>query len=67
MKYVFKVEGLMCEKCVARLTNVLTADDAVQTAMVSLADNTATVEAACTADTVKEMIEDAGFDAELAQ
>lgn len=65
MKYVFKVDGLMCEKCVARLTNVLTAEAAVQSAVVSLADKTATVEAECAADAIKEMIEDAGFDAEI--
>ncbi len=67
MKYVFNVEGLMCEKCVARLTNVLTAEDAVRSADVSLADKTATVEAECNADTVRTIIEDAGFDASLAQ
>lgn len=62
MKYVFQVEGLMCEKCVTRLQNVLNAEDAVQSAVVSLADKTATVEADCDEESVKTMIEDAGFD-----
>ncbi len=67
MKYVFNVEGLMCEKCVARLTNVLQANDNVQQAMVSLAEKTATVETDCDAESVKTLIEDAGFDATLAE
>lgn len=62
MKYEFKVEGLMCEKCVARLQNVLTADENISEAVVSLENKTATVEAACGADAVKTLIEDAGFD-----
>lgn len=67
MKYVFKVEGLMCEKCVARLTNVLTADETVQDAVVSLAENTAVVTTDADADSIKNLIEDAGFDAALAE
>lgn len=67
MKYVFNVEGLMCEKCVARLTNVLTADENVSGAVVSLADKTASVDAVCDADSVKALIEDAGFDAVLTE
>lgn len=67
MKYVFSVDGLMCEKCVARLTNVLTAEDGVASALVSLADKTATVEADLSEEEVKNLIEDAGFDASLIQ
>ncbi|MBE6811862.1 MAG: heavy-metal-associated domain-containing protein [Ruminococcaceae bacterium] len=67
MKYVFHVDGLMCEKCVARLTNVLTTEDGIVSATVSLADKTATVETDAQADIVKTIIEDAGFDARLAQ
>ena len=65
MKYVLKVEGMMCEKCAARLTNVLTAQDTVKEAVVSLADKTAVVETESPAETVKAWIEEAGFDAEL--
>ena len=67
MKYVFNVEGLMCEKCVARLTNVLTAEDGIAEAVVSLAEKTATVETTLAAEAVKTVIEDAGFDTALAE
>ncbi len=63
MKETIKIDGMMCEHCVKRVTNALTAVAGVKSAAVSLENGSAEVEfdgdlhAA-----LKAAIEDAGYD-----
>ena len=61
-----KVDGMSCGGCVKSVTGVLTALDGVARAEVSLEQKQAVVEfdaGKLTRDQLKDVIEDAGFDA----
>ena len=61
-----KVDGMSCGGCVKSVTGVLTALDGVARAEVSLEQKQAVVEfdaAKVTRDQLKDVIEEAGFDA----
>ena len=61
-----KVDGMSCGGCVKSVTGVLTALDGVAKAEVSLEQKQAVVEfdaGKLTRDQLKDVIEDAGFDA----
>lgn len=61
-----KVEGMHCEGCTQRVTNVLERLNGVQTADVELENETARVEHTPTApsvDEMKEAVEKAGYTA----
>ena len=61
-----KVDGMSCGGCVKSVTGVLTAQDGVAKAEVSLEQKQAVVEfdaAKVTRDQLKAVIEDAGFEA----
>ena len=60
------VEGMHCEKCVARVTEALEGVDGVTTVAVSLEDNAATVEGhGFNADALVAAVEGVGFTASL--
>lgn len=60
------IEGMHCEGCSKRLERVLNGIDGVESASVSLEQKLATIEYSeekVTIDTIKEAINDAGFEA----
>ena len=62
-----KIKGMHCEGCSTRLTKVLNNQDGVEDAKVSLKDAKADVqydENKIGLDEIKEVIQDAGFEAE---
>jgi len=60
------VEGMHCEKCVARVTEALEGVDGVTTVAVSLEDNAATVEGhGFNADALVAAVEGVGFTASI--
>ena len=63
MKKIIKVEGMMCEHCVAHVKKALEAVEGVTAVDVDLKAGTATVEAADGTDCkkFKAAIEDAGY------
>ncbi|MGE5490702.1 MAG: heavy-metal-associated domain-containing protein [Actinomycetota bacterium] len=64
---IIKVGGMSCQGCVKNVTGVLTAQDGVASAEVSLEAGEAKVAfdpAKVNRDALKGAIEDAGFDAE---
>ena len=65
MKKTFKLKGLDCANCAAKLENEIQKIDGVENAKVSLADKKAIIksnENECTLEKIKESIEDAGFE-----
>lgn len=65
MEKIVKIEGMMCDNCVARVKKALEGLDGVQSADVSLADKQAVVtydEAAVSVDDLYEAVEATGFD-----
>ena len=66
-KIVLEIKGMHCEGCSTRLTKVLNNQDGVEDAKVSLKDAKADVqydENQIGLDEIKEVIQDAGFEAE---
>ena len=64
-KIVLKIEGMHCEGCVKRLTNVLSDLDGVNSVKVSLENKNAEVEYdenKLELDDIKQGVADAGFD-----
>lgn len=65
MEKIVKIEGMMCDNCVARVKKALEGLNGVQSADVSLADKQAVVtfdEAAVSVDDLYEAVEATGFD-----
>lgn len=65
-KIVLGIEGMHCEGCVKRLTNVLSELDGVSNVKVSLENKNAEVEYdedKLELDDIKQGVSDAGFDA----
>ena len=61
------VQGMHCEKCVARVTQALEGVEGVTGADVSLEDNAATVEGhGYDADALVAAVQEAGFEASIA-
>ena len=62
------VEGMHCEKCVARVTEALEGADGVTAATVTLEDNAAIVEGhGFDTDELIAAVQNAGFEAKVAQ
>ena len=63
-KATIKIEGMMCQHCVNRVTSVLNAISGVTSVAVSLENGTAAVATDGTVEikALKEAVEDAGFD-----
>lgn len=62
MKKVISIEGMSCEHCVKSVTGALEAIEGVNNVVVSLDDNTATVETDVDNEILKNAIEDEGYD-----
>ncbi|MCR4944495.1 MAG: heavy-metal-associated domain-containing protein [Clostridium sp.] len=62
MKKVISIEGMSCENCVRHVTEALEAIEGVSSVVVSLDDNTATVETEVDNEILKNAIEDEGYD-----
>ena len=62
MKKVISIEGMSCENCVRHVTEALEALEGVSSVVVSLDDNTATVETEVDNEILKNAIEDEGYD-----
>ncbi len=60
--YVIHVEGMMCPRCVAHVTEALNAVKGVQSVSVSLDEKTATVTATATLDSLNAAITKAGYE-----
>ncbi|SCV73577.1 BQ2448_7503 [Microbotryum intermedium] len=69
VKSTFVVSGMTCASCVNGLQSALSQDPRIKSKQVTLLPNRAIVshETSLLVDQVKEMIEDAGFDAELVE
>ena len=63
MKYLLKIEGMMCGHCTARVEKALGETRGVLSVAVSLEDKSATVEAKdkLKPDTLKKAVEAAGY------
>ena len=60
--YVIHVEGMMCQRCVAHVTEALNAVKGVKSVTVSLEEKTATVTATAALDTLTAAITKAGYE-----
>ena len=60
--YTIHVEGMMCPRCVAHVTEALNAVKGVQSVSVSLEEKTATVTATASLDTLTAAITKAGYE-----
>ena len=60
------VEGMHCEKCVARVKDALEAVDGVAKAQVSLEENSAQVQGSASAEALVAAVEGVGFSASVA-
>ena len=63
MKITMKIQGMMCPHCEARVRDVLSALDCVESAEVSHVNGTAVVtpKGGCTAELLTKTVEDAGY------
>ena len=62
MKKVLSIEGMSCEHCVAHVKEALEALDGVENVIVSLDENSATVETEVDNEVLKSAIEEEGYD-----
>ena len=62
MKKVLLIEGMSCEHCVAHVKEALEAIDGVENVVVSLDENSATVETEVSDEALKSAIEEEGYD-----
>lgn len=60
--YTIKIEGMHCEKCVARVTEALGALRCAKNVEVDLEGKCAKVSTAASAEKVKTAVEDLGFE-----
>ena len=63
MKKVLSIEGMSCEHCVAHVKEALEAIQGVENVVVSLEQNSATVETDVDNEILKSAIEEEGYDA----
>ncbi|MBE7085492.1 MAG: metal-transporting ATPase, partial [Clostridiales bacterium] len=61
MEKTIKIEGMMCQHCVAHVTKALTALDGVENVEVNLKKKTATVQTEVANETLIQAIEEAGY------
>lgn len=64
MKKRIRIEGMSCEHCLKRVQNALSGQEGVSEVQVNLKEGTATfrVKETVTDTTLKELIEDSGYD-----
>ena len=62
MKKVLSIEGMSCEHCVAHVKKALEAIQGVENVVVSLEENSATVETDVDNEILKSAIEEEGYD-----
>lgn len=62
MKKVLSIEGMSCEHCVAHVKEALEAIQGVENVVVSLEENSATVETDVDNEILKSAIEEEGYD-----
>ena len=62
MKKVLLIEGMSCEHCVAHVKEALEEIDGVENVVVSLDENSATVETEVSDEALKSAIEEEGYD-----
>ena len=62
MKKVLLIEGMSCEHCVAHVKEALEGIEGVDNVVVSLDENSATVETEVSDETLKEAVEEEGYD-----
>lgn len=62
MKKVLLIEGMSCEHCVAHVKEALEGIEGVENVVVSLDENSATVETEVSDEILKEVIEEEGYD-----
>ncbi len=61
-KIEFKVEGMVCQNCTARIERVMGETEGVQSVVCDIGAKSISVESTMDRDDVKEIIEDMGFD-----
>ena len=63
MKYQLQIEGMMCQRCVAHVTNALSSVSGVTDVTVSLADNNAvvTADSSVQSETLKRAVEEQDY------
>ena len=62
MKKVMKIEGMMCQRCVAHVTKALESLEGVEKVEVNLKKKTATVEGDVSAETLTAAVTEAGYE-----
>lgn len=62
MKKVLLIEGMSCEHCVAHVKEALEGIEGVENVVVSLDENSATVETEVSDEILKEVVEEEGYD-----
>jgi copper chaperone len=67
MHYKFSAPDISCEHCKHRIESALTQSEGVSTAEVHIDEKTVNVEAELAADKLIEIIDEAGYDAELVE
>ena len=65
MHYKFSAPDISCEHCKHRIETALSQYDEVSAAEVHIDDKTVTVESELSADKLIDIIDEAGYDAEL--
>ena len=64
MKRIVKINGMTCEHCVKSVTSALNSLEGISSVEVSLADNTAVIDGDASDQSIKDLIDDIGFEVE---